>query len=116
MEAIQLKDENKTLENTFQKLNFILSRAQKVEDYIYKYQLKTLLILKEDSCEFAFRNGSNIEELVIKLVDILDLVFKMPINERKSFYTLNLLDIIKDNILKEKIKELNRLQSFDIFF
>ena len=94
METIQPKDENKTLENTFQKLNFILSTAQTAEDYIYKYQLKIFFILKEDSWEFTFINGSNIEELVIKLIDILHLVFKMPINERQSFYTLNLLDII----------------------
>ena len=116
METIQPKDKNKALEETFQKIKFILSRAEAAEDYLYKYQLKTLFILKEDSFEFAFKNGSNIEELIIKLVDILHLVFEMPRNKRQEFYNLNLLDIIKDNKLREKIIELDRLQSFNIDF
>ena len=102
------------MEDTFEKLKFILSQDkndQTPTDYLYKYQLKILFIPKEDSFELSFDKGSNITKLIIKLVDILYLVFKMPTSKRISFYNLNMLDIKDKNILKEK-KELEKYQSF----
>lgn len=106
------------MEDTFEKLKFILSQDkndQTPTDYLYKYQLKILFIPKEDSFELPFDKGSNIAKLIIKLVDILYLVFKMPTSKRISFYNLNMLDIKDKNILKEK-KELEKYQSFYIDF
>ena len=96
MENTQAKDLNQTMEETFKKLKFILSQDknnQTDSDYLYIYQLKILFIPKEDSFELAFDKESNIAELIVKLIDILYLVFNMPKIKGKSFYNLNILDI-----------------------
>ena len=118
MENMQDKYKNKAMEDTFQKLKFILSQEKKDEtsnDYLYKYQLKILFVPKENSFELAFDYGSNISELIIKLVDLLALIFSMPKIKRESFYNINVLDI-KDNNFLEIIIELQKLQSFYIDF
>ena len=86
MEIIQAKDENIAMDETFKKLKFILSRKQTDKDYLYKYQLKILFIPKEDSFELAFDKESKIAKLITKLVDILHIIFEMPIDERKNFF------------------------------
>ena len=118
MERVQDKDKNKTMEDTFQKLKFIFSQDKKdqtANDYLYKYQLKILFVPKENSFELAFDKESNIAQLIIKLVDFLALVFSMPKMKRESFYNLNIFNIT-DNKFLEIIRQLEKVQSFDIDF
>ena len=116
MEIIQAQDENIAMDETFQKLKFILSQKQTAKDYLYKYQLKILFIPKEDSFELAFDKESKIAKLITKLVDILHIIFEMPIDERQNFYRLYVRNIMKDIKFNKILTELESHQSFDILF
>ena len=116
MEDIQAQDENIEMKKTFQSLKDILSKEETAKDYLFIYQLKILFIPKEGSFELAFDKGSDIAELITKLVDLLHLVFEMPTDKRQSLYTLDIRDIIKDIKFKKKIIELEKHQSFNIDF
>ena len=116
MEDIQPQDENIEMKKTFQSLKDILSKEETAKDYLFIYQLKILFIPKEGSFELAFDKGSDIAELITKLVDLLHLVFEMQTNERQSLYTSDIGVILKDIKLKKKIIELEKHQSFYIDF
>ena len=116
MEDIQPQDENIEMKKTFQSLKDILSKEETAKDYLFIYQLKILFIPKEGSFELAFDKGSDIAELITKLVDLLHLVFEMQTNKRQSLYTSDIGVILKDIKFKEKIIELEKHQSFYIDF
>ena len=57
----------------------------------------------EDYFELAFDKESKIAKLITKLVDILHIIFEIPIDVRQSFYRLFVHDIIKDIKFKKII-------------
>ena len=101
------------------KVAFILKlkkEDQTPNDLIIQYQLKVFFTLKDDKYVFNFKNDNNLVKIIVKIIDLLYLIFRMTKSERQNFYNKRMNDIEKDSNFLMVINELEQLKSFDINF
>ena len=112
------QEENYITKDTIRKITLILNQKKEDQienDLIFKYQLKIFFAKIDDIYEFIFDKGSHTAKIITKIIDILDLVFQMPRLERQKFYDKNIYDVKENNFLNI-LKEIQKLESFDIIF
>ena len=99
--------------NALDKLKYILSQAKIEEtsyDVTYKYQLKILFGIDDNSFKLKFDEKSELALMIYKIVDVLYLAMKISKNKRENLYN-TYLDNIEDLNLVKLLDELKVLKA-----
>ena len=103
-------------QETITKIRAILSQKQSEEleqDKIYKMKIKILFCLRDDQKEVNFPVIENNHQILIKFIELIDLIFEKEKSERNLLYQTNLSNIKEKNIIT-LIQELQELEIFKI--
>ena len=102
------------IDESISKVVFILSQKEDEEtqdDFLIKYVIK---IIFEEEGKIVFQNIPNESKmLLIKFVELLELLFQQKKEKREEIYLKN-IDDIKENNLANIITDLDKLQNTDI--
>ena len=103
-------------QETITKIRAILSQKQSEEleqDKIYKMKIKILFCLRDDQKEVNFPVIENNHQILIKFIELINLIFEKEKSERNLLYQTNLSNIKEKNIIT-LIQELQELEIFKI--
>lgn len=103
-------------QETITKIRAILSQKQSEEleqDKIYKMKIKILFSLRDDQKEVNFPVIENNHQILIKFIELINLIFEKEKSERNLLYQTNLSNIKEKNIIT-LIQELQELEIFKI--
>ena len=114
---MEAKLDQKVKEETLTKVKFLLSQDKKeetIDDKLFKYEME-IIFKNGDNCNDIFFPNiiDDYAKLIVKIVDLLFLLFNKGKVERKNLYDSNIYEVENDNIMKI-IKQLQVLQTFDI--
>lgn len=114
---MEVKLDQRVKEETITKVEFLLSQDKKeetIDDKLFKYEME-IIFKNGDNCNvIVFPNIiDDYAKLIVKIVDLLFLLFNKGKGERKNLYDSNIYEVKNDNIMKI-VKQLQVLQTFDI--
>ena len=105
-----------SIEETISKVNFILSlkEEEKTDDFLLKYKIKIIFQEKENIDIIQFPKMPNDQKrLLIKFVELIDLIFHQTKEKREEIYNTNIEDI-KEEKIKKIFTDLEIFQKMDI--
>ena len=105
-----------SIEETISKVNFILSlkEEEKTDDFLLKYKIKIIFQEKENIDIIQFPKMPNDQKrLLIKFVELIDLIFHQTKEKREEIYNTNIEDI-KEEKIKKIFTDLEIFKKMDI--
>ena len=111
---------NNISQDSMKKVEFILNQKRDEQtdiDLIIKFQLKIFFVKKNDIYEFIYDDKSYVSKIILKLIDLLYILFCLQKTERKNFYLKGINAIKSDNeFFRNILDDLVKLSSFNITF
>ena len=111
---------NNISQDSMKKVEFILNQKNYEQtdiDLIIKFQLKIFFVKKNDKYEFIYDDKSYVSKIILKLIDLLYILFCLQKTERKNFYLKRINAIKSDNeFFRNILDDLVKLSSFNITF
>ena len=104
-----------SIDETISKVNFILSlkEEEKTDDFLLKYKIKIIFQEKENIDVIQFPKMPNEQKrLLIKFVELIDLIFHQTKEKREEIYNTNIEDI-KEEKIKKIFTDLEIFQKMD---
>ena len=108
---------SKNLVNVLDEIKFILSenKERTEADELFVEQIRLIFVKKEENKEKIIfpKTKNEFGEIIINFIDLIYILFQMPLEKRNKLYT-QYVDDIDDKILLNKINEIKKPKNVEI--